>query len=78
MLALVNMYFGDFWKIVRDQWKRLIYKHPRITVKTECEGQPAYQVFFELASKFKDSKTREESEIEKNISDTITCLTATQ
>ena len=69
---------GDFCKIVRDQWKRLIYKHPRITVKTECEGQPAYQAFFELASKFKDSKTREESAIEKNISEAITCLTTTQ
>ena len=67
-----------YWKMVRDEWAKRISIHSMIQIRSECNGSPAYQRFFELAASYKDSKTPGTTNFQKQISEAIACLTATE
>ncbi len=66
---------GKYWKMVREAWAKTIASNSILTVKSQCQGTPAYQTFFELATTYKNSKTEDPSKIKKSISEVIACLT---
>lgn len=47
---------AEFWRIVREQWRSLLSKQPRVVVHPEAEGKKRYNVLFELAEAYGETE----------------------
>ena len=63
-----------YWSWVRDEWKATKASIPKMTLASKCNEQPAFYLFFGLASEVEKGQISDPAEIKQRIKKGIDCI----
>ena len=65
----------NYWKAVRNNWNQVIRDNQALKIKKDCNGQNAYEIFFQGAEVSGKGGYKTNAEQDSFIKEAITCIT---